>query len=193
MDPHRPGLNGLRLRGCALRTFPAATPGYAARAGSAVVRTVVMVRNGADRSWRRCECFRRMAPPPISGGVGPRGYESFSSLPPGGGNCFLSGIGRAGNGDLSDFGSNFCWFVVRQCSTDQVCPRRWRRGESVWNRTYRRMRAAVLCLKFASTRPHLIAGVLTPAPAYAAVASSAARTELKKRKNCSTWVIFSAL
>jgi len=84
------------------------TPTYSV---GTVERAVALVRHSADRSWSSRECFCRMAPPPIGPGVGSRRNRTLSSLHAPCRDCFLSGPGRIGNGDL-DFRPRFREFAI---------------------------------------------------------------------------------
>src|SRR5580704_18319321 len=63
------------------------------------LRIIAGVRHRPDRSWSNRECLCRMAPPPIGPGIGSRPNGTLSSFDRGCGDCFLSSISRAGNGD----------------------------------------------------------------------------------------------
>ena len=65
-----------------------------------------------DRRRHLRECFFRVAPPSVGAGVGTWRNRIPSSIGPGRRGCVLSGIGRAGNGDLPGFGAKHRSLVI---------------------------------------------------------------------------------
>jgi hypothetical protein len=99
---------GVVVTGFGLYLHQLQTPTYSV---GTVERAVALVRHSADRSGSNRECFCRMAPTPIGPGVGSRRNRTLSSLHAPCRDCFLSGPGRIGNGDL-DFRPRFREFAI---------------------------------------------------------------------------------
>src|ERR1700722_20111654 len=80
MDSHRPGLDGVRFCGGALRTVSPTDSILATHPCVRIVRSVPVVRHSTDGGWGRRECCRRVELHPIGPGIGSRPDISFPPL-----------------------------------------------------------------------------------------------------------------
>lgn len=112
MDSHRPGLDGLWVCCGAIRALLGRASGRPTYSPGTVLRAVVMVRHGAHLGRSHCQCCCRMAARPVGPRVGSQRNGTLSAFNPDCRDCFLPGIGGAGNGDLSGFYPQFHSFAV---------------------------------------------------------------------------------
>src|SRR5580658_8190385 len=101
MDSYWPGADGIRFCGGPFWPISAASANDATNSDSNVLWIVAVVRHSTDRGRGNRECLCRLATPPTGSGVGSRQYVTLSFFDAGCSDCFLSGVGRTDNGDLS--------------------------------------------------------------------------------------------
>lgn len=116
----RTGLAMMAIRVCggALRTLPPANPGHADFFLRTALRVVSVVRHSTDCRWSHRERLCGMAPYSIGPSIRSRRNITLSSFDPGCRSCFLSGIGRFGNGHLPRFDPQFRSSTIRQQQGD---------------------------------------------------------------------------
>src|ERR1700683_2826749 len=108
MDPHRSGVDGIRVCCGSIRPVPAADPGGRARSVGAVLRSVALGRHRAYRGGGGGEYPFHLASSSLSARVKSGRARSFSPIDPGSINRSVSGFGWTRDGDLSGFRAQLC-------------------------------------------------------------------------------------